>query len=93
MAQKKKRTRSKRVSRVDTKPTTIGLFDFLDQAVAESLGVPIGDYYRAMESCESEKRFSSLVLGALSEDPKKREQARRVFAMIKIREDLLPGED
>jgi hypothetical protein len=69
----------------DSEYIPLNMFDFLDMGVSggDGLDVSLAHYYDAMNHC-STKRFASIVLGALSQNPAKVEQAKRVFRSIVI---------
>lgn len=77
-----KKTLADRDSRVETSERTLGLWDLMDESIAEILGVKTAEYVAIIEKC-SEELMTSIVFGALSMNPKTREQARRVFGTMR----------
>ena len=58
------------------------MYDLIDSAIAEELGVPLDEYIKKIESVSDLKMFA-IIGGALDERPDKREQAKRMFNLIK----------
>lgn len=77
-----KKTSTDLVTRSEMPERTLGLWDLMDESIAEILGVPTREYVRVIEKC-SEALMTSIIFGALSMNPKTREQARRVFGTMR----------
>ena len=58
------------------------MYELMDAAIAEEFDVPVEEYIEKIESV-SDMRMLAIIFGALDERPEKREQAKRVFNLIK----------
>jgi len=57
----------------------IGLFDILDQGIADELGVDVGTYIEVIDMKASEEDAQFIIMSLLEGDENKKEQARELF--------------
>jgi hypothetical protein len=56
-----------------------GLYNMLDAACAEALGVTVDEYVRVVEEVLSFSRADAFISGLLSEEENKIEQCKRIY--------------
>ncbi|GAB2765602.1 hypothetical protein [Salinimicrobium soli] len=60
----------------------MGAFEFFDHVIAQDFGVPVEVYIETIENAPA-FRAETILSGIINDDPKKREQARSCFHMLK----------
>lgn len=57
----------------------MGLFDLMDQAIADELGVDVETYIQVIDHDCTEEECSQIIMGVLSQDKDKLAEAKTLF--------------
>lgn len=57
----------------------IGLFDIMDQAIAEELGVDVKTYIKVIETKTSDEDTDFIIMSILEGDESKKQKAKELF--------------
>ncbi len=57
----------------------LGLFDLMDQAIAEELGVDVKTYIKVIETKTSDEDTDFIIMSILEGDESKKERAKELF--------------